>query len=218
LGARIGVNPDDFPEGLGLAIEEVTAITHAGTHLDAPWHFGPQSEGKPARTIDQIPLEWCYGDGVVLDFRYKKPNGLITRKDIKEALARIDYRIKPKDIVLLQTGADRCYGTVDYSESHPGMSREATILLLDQGVKVIGTDGYGFDSPFSKMADDHKAGKKGALWPAHFLGREREYCHIEKLTNLDKIPRPYGFKVVFFPIKIAGASAGWCRAVAIVEE
>jgi len=56
------------------------------------------------------------------------------------------------------------------------------------------------------------------LWPAHFLGREREYCHIEKMANLDKIPKPFGFKVACFPIKVEKASAGWVRAVAIIEE
>lgn len=47
---------------------------------------------------------------------------------------------------------------------------------------------------------------------------QKEYCHIEKLANLDQLPKPFGFKVACFPIKITGASAGWCRVVAMVEE
>ncbi len=35
-------------KGKGVAFEEVTAITHAGTHIDAPWHYDPESEGRPA--------------------------------------------------------------------------------------------------------------------------------------------------------------------------
>ncbi|MGE5541414.1 MAG: cyclase family protein, partial [Bacillota bacterium] len=58
-----GVPIDAFPDQMGLAAEEVHAITHSGTHFDAPWHFGPTSEGKPAKTIDEVPLDWCYGDG-----------------------------------------------------------------------------------------------------------------------------------------------------------
>lgn len=46
----------------------------------------------------------------------------------------------------------------------------------------------------------------------------KEYCQIEKLANLDQIPRPHGFYVSCLPVKIAGASAGWCRAVAMVPE
>ena len=212
------VPPDEFPDGIGLAWEEVTGITHAGTHLDAPFHFGPTSEGKPARTIDQIPLEWCYGDGVVLDLTHLNPGEFITVEHLQNALNKISYSLKPMDIVLLHTGADKKWGTVEYLSAHPGMSSEATLWLLDQGIKVIGTDGYGFDRPFVNMIIDHKEGKSGALWPAHFAGRSREYCHIEKLANLDKIPVPFGFKVAVFPIKITRASAGWCRAVAIIEQ
>jgi cyclase len=55
------------------------------------------------------------------------------------------------------------------------------------------------------------------IWPAHFAGIEREYCQIEKLGNLDQLP-PYGFTLSCLPVKIAGASAGWCRAVAILND
>ncbi len=64
--------------GRGTAFEEVTAITHSGTHVDAPWHYGPQSEGKPAKKIDELPIEWFFSDGVVLDLRYKKPGEKIS--------------------------------------------------------------------------------------------------------------------------------------------
>src|SRR4051794_36513286 len=47
-----------FKDGIGLANENIELDTHAGTHMDAPWHFGPTCESKPSKTIDQIPLEW----------------------------------------------------------------------------------------------------------------------------------------------------------------
>ena len=43
-----------------------------------------------------------------------------------------------------------------------------------------------------------------------------EYCQIEKLANLERLPRPHGFYVSCLPVKIKGGSAGWCRAVALV--
>lgn len=216
LGGFGGLTAEDFPGGMGLAWEEVTAITHTGTHLDAPWHFGPTSEGKPSKTIDQVPLEWCFGDGVVLDFTHLKPGDSITVDHITAALEKISYELKPFDIVLLNTGADKKWGSFEYLGAHPGMSAEATLWLIGKGIKVMGTDGYGFDRPFVNMIQDHKAGIPGSLWPAHFAGREKEYCHIEKLANLDKIPVPHGFKVSVFPINVPGGSAGWVRAVAIV--
>jgi kynurenine formamidase len=218
LGKGLGVNASEFPDGMGLAWEELTLITHAGTHLDAPWHFGPTAGGKPAKTVDQVPLEWCYGDGVVLDLRHRGPGESITEEDIKEALAKIDYTLKPLDIVLIMTGADKYVEDVRYTEMNPGMSAEATLWLGRQGIKVIGIDGYGYDKPFAVMGEEFHAGDKDALWPGHFAGREMEYCHIEKLANLDQIPKPYGFKVALFPIKILNASAAWIRPVAIIEE
>jgi kynurenine formamidase len=215
-----GVNSSEFPsKGTGWASEEVTAITHAGTHVDAPYHYGKTSEGKPARTIDEVPLEWFYGDGVILDFRHKKPGEPITVKDLEEALEKISYTIKPGDIILLMTGADKYWGVSEYLNAHPGLTRESVLWLVEKGVKVIGTDGWGLDRAFSAIVEEYRKTKDTKIiWEAHFAGMEKEYCQIEKLTNLDKIPKPYGFKIAAFPVKIKGASGGWTRAVAIIEE
>jgi len=62
----------DLRGGKYCALERACLTTHDTSHLDAPWHYAPTSEGKPAKKIDEIPLEWCYGDGVVLDFHHKK--------------------------------------------------------------------------------------------------------------------------------------------------
>ena len=202
--------------GKGAAFEEVTAITHAGTHIDAPWHYGPESEGKPARKIDELPLDWFFSDGVVLDLRHKQPGEKIGADDLREALRRIEYSLKPLDIVMLMTGRDRYLGSEEYFEQ-PGMTRESTLWLVEQGIKVIGIDAYGFDRKFADMAKEfEETGDGRVIWEAHFAGIEREYCQIEKLANLDKIPLPTSFKVSCFPVRVQGASGGWCRPVALV--
>ncbi|MBT7857373.1 MAG: cyclase family protein, partial [Nitrospinaceae bacterium] len=54
-----------FPDHMHCATEDISSIaTHSGTHLDSPYHYGPECEGKPSKTIDLVPLEWCFGDGV----------------------------------------------------------------------------------------------------------------------------------------------------------
>jgi kynurenine formamidase len=216
----LGVRPEDLVDsgGLGWAVEEVQAITHTGTHVDAPYHYGPVSEGKPARCIDQVPLEWCFAPGVVLDMRHKAPGDFITVDDLRTALDRIEYRLQPLDIVLLQTGADKRLGSPSYFEQ-PGLGREGVLFLVEQGVKVIGIDAYTLDRPFARMvADYRRTGDGRFIWPAHFAGLTREYCQIEKLANLELLPRPHGFHVSCLPVKIKEASAGWCRAVALVPE
>ena len=209
------INSADFPDKSALAWEEIKISTHTGTHLDAPWHFGPQSEGKPAKTIDKIPLNYCYSDGVLLDLSVKPPKSLITSQDLKNALNKINYTLKENDIVLIRTSARKF--TEEYRYNHPGFSSEAVIFLLEKGVKIIGTDGWGMDRPAKEMIDGYLQSKdKSKLWPAHLVGRIKEYWHIEKLTNLDKLPKAYGFKIACFPIKIRDASAAWCRVVAIM--
>ena len=112
----LGVKPEDlaWSNGLGWAVEEIRAITHTGTHVDAPYHYGPMSEGKPARTIDQVPLEWCFAPGVVLDVRHKSAGDFITVPDLETCLRQIDYHLQPGDIVLLHTGADKRLGSPAY--------------------------------------------------------------------------------------------------------
>ena len=213
-----GARAEDLPSGQGWAVENLTLGSHTGTHVDAPYHYGAMSEGRPARRIDEVPLEWCFGPGVVFDMRHKHAGELITVADLEAALARIDYQIRPGDIALIQTGADRRWGSRDYFRQ-PGMGRESTLWLVERGVHVIGIDAWTLDRPFSDMAADFKRSGDGCvLWPAHYAGLEREYCQVEKLANLESIPEPTGFYVSCLPVKIKGASAGWCRAVAFVPR
>ncbi len=213
-----GIDSDDlvYSNGQGWAIEKIEAITHTGTHVDAPYHYGAESEGRPARRIDEVPLEWCFAPGVRLDVRHKEAGDEITVTDLEAALAEIDHKLAERDIVLLWTGADRRLESPDYFRQ-PGLGRDGVLWLVEQGVRVIGIDAYTIDRPFADMvADYRRTGDGRYIWPAHFAGITREYCQIEKLANLDRLPRPHGFWVSCLPVKIARASAGWCRAVALV--
>ncbi|ADB62321.1 cyclase family protein [Haloterrigena turkmenica DSM 5511] len=213
------VDAEDFPAGMGLAWEDLEVIPHAGTHLDAPWHYGPEVDGEPAKTIEEIPLEWCRGNAVVLDFREKDAGEEIDVADLETALDDLNHDLSPSEIVLIQTGADELWGTPEYLTQFPGMSAEGTKFLVDQGVTVIGTDAYGFDKPFTEMGRRYvESGDESELWPAHFAGREVEYCQIEKMANLDELPRKTDVPIVAFPIKIENGSAGWVRPVAFVED
>lgn len=215
LGKRI-IRPEDLPDEEFLSLETVHCPVHIGTHLDFSFHYGTTSEGRASKTINELPLEWCFGDGVVLDFSSKKPGEVIAKAEVVKALEMIDYEIKPQDIILLRTGADKFFGAAQYLTNYPGVSPEAIECLLDKGVKILGIDSLGFDRPYPFMMADFLRTKDGSyLWPAHFLGRRREYAHIERLTNLDQLPS-YGFKVACFPVKINNAGAAWARVVAMV--
>jgi len=79
-------------------------------------------------------------------------------------------------------------------------------------------DTLGFDRPYKFMMGDFLRTKDASfLWPAHFFGRKREYAHLERLANLDKLPA-FGFKIACFPVRIRNAGASWVRAVAIIQD
>lgn len=207
---------ESLPDQLGWAGEEVTLSTHTGTHMDSPWHYGPSSEGKCARQISEVPLEWCYAPGVVLDFRRKTYGEDVGVSDLEAALQAISHVLGAGEIVLLMTGADAHWGSEDYAEHGTGLNRDAILWLVARGVRVIGTDAWSLDRPFSCMRQTYqRTGNVASIWPAHFAGREREYCQLEKLTNLDRLPA-VGFTVLCFPIKVARASAGWSRVIAVL--
>jgi len=217
LAERFGIEPEDIGNRTN-ALEEFSFLNcHTGTHLDAPWHYGEMAEGKPAMTIDQIPLEWCFGDGVWLDLSWKKPGEDITDKEVQQALERIGYTLKPMDIVLIKTGASAYYGQPECDNMNAGMTREATLWLGDQGIRVVGTDAGIWDRPHQMQIAAIKQGVKGKYMQGHRAAGEKGMCILEWLANLDLLPH-FGFTVYAFPIKVEGGSAGWVRVVAFVKE
>jgi len=219
MEAMYGIRRDQLLDQQGLAAETVTITTHAGTHVDAPWHYHPtMNNGERAWTIDEVPLDWFFRPGVKLDLRHL-PNGhLVTPDDIDAELDRIGYVLQPLDIVLASTIAAGAYGSEDYIDTGIGFGREATLHLTGKGVRVVGTDAWGWDLPVSiNRRVFEETGDPSVVWEGHKAGAEVGYCQIEKLQNLEELPA-FGFTVACFPAKVRGASAGWTRAVALFED
>ena len=204
--------------GQGWANENLRLSTHGTTHVDAPWHYGPTSGGKKARTIDEMPLDWFYGNGVVIDISALNANAAADIATTEAALQLANHTISAGDIVLFRTGNDRLWGQRKYYAAGPGVSAEATRWLIDQGVRLMGIDAWGFDAPLLYQAHQAKTtGSRDVFWAAHYVGTQVEYCHMERLANLDALPTT-GFTVCAFPLKVAGGSAGPARVVAMLNE
>jgi kynurenine formamidase len=212
-----GLTPEDLPDGEAWGVEELQVNTHNGTHMDAPWHYHSTAGGKPAPTIDQTPLDICFQPGVKLDFRHFQDGYVVTPRDIQDELVRVGHDLAPLEIVLVNTRAGSRYGQADYLETGCGIGREATLFLLERGVKVVGTDAWSWDAPFSFTARRFAETKDPSIiWEGHKAGREAPYWQMEKLHNLECLP-PFGFNVICFPVKIKGAGAGWTRTVAMFD-
>lgn len=216
MGKRI-IPYEYFKDGEFLSLETVNAAVHCGTHVDYTYHYGISSEGNKSNYIDALPLEWCYGPGVVLDFRQKKAGEVITATEVQEQLGKMRYDLRAGDIVLFYTGADRLFGKKEYFSQYPAIDVSTIGFLLDRRIKIFGVDTMGIDRPYPFMMKDFlRTHDASFLWPAHFFGRERAFAHIERLANLDKLPAT-GFTVSCFPVRIRKTGAAWCRAVAIIE-
>jgi kynurenine formamidase len=207
---------EEFAERIGAAKYGARSLTasylvvlsdHVGTHIDARKHLKKDAPGA-----EGIPLEYCFGDGVILDFRHKEKGAGITAADVRGALAKIEYALKPLDIVLIMTGAGAHQSDERYLTDHCGMTAEATLWLIEQGIKVMGIDAITFDPPVWAMFE------RKQFWEAHRVMVDHEYYHLENLTNLDQIGRPHGFTLSALPIHWTGTTAAPVRAVAIVDD
>jgi kynurenine formamidase len=210
----LGVGPELLRDGEGWATETFTRFgTHNSTHVDAPWHYNSTVAGERAATIDELPLDWFMGPGVVIDATDREDGDALTAADVRE---RLPEALEPGDIVLVRSGRDAFYGDPGYMARGCGVTAEATRLLFDQGVRVMGIDAWGWDAPLHLQAEQAKAaGSPGVFWAAHQA--DIPYCQIERLVNLDQLPAT-GATIACFPLRIVGGSAGPCRAVAILGE
>ena len=140
---------------------------------------------------------------------------MATAADVEAELARIGYTLQSGDIVLVNTRAGEVFGQPGFVDAGCGMGREATLYLTERGVKIVGTDAWSWDAPFSHTAKKWaKDRDPKIIWEGHKAGREIPYWQMEKLANLKSLP-PFGYEVICFPVKIkaprpAGAGSWPC--------
>ena len=212
----LGVGSQLLRDGEGWAVDTISLGTHNTTHVDAPWHYNSRVEGRPAQTIDELPLDWFHGPGVVIDATGREDGDALTVADFEAELDRIGHRLQPGDVVLVHTGTDAFLADPGYMARGCGVTAEATVWLCDRGVRLVGIDAWGWDAPLHMQAERAKeSGKQGVFWAAHQCNRA--YCQIERLTGLGQLPST-GFEVAAFPLKVVGGSAGPARVVAIVRD
>lgn len=183
--------------GTRAHVQEIVALTHVGTHMDAPLHVVP--DGK---TIDEIPLGQVIGEGVIVDVAKSRVEP-ITKKDIENSQPPIDAG----DIVFLYTGWGAKFGTPEY-DPHPYLSEEAAEYLVGKNVKIVGLDTLTPDLPGPLRP------KEGFKGPIHRILLGNGVLIIENLANLDQVA---GKRLRLFaaPLKIRGGDGGYVRVFAL---
>jgi kynurenine formamidase len=182
-------------QGHPLNVSELKIATHAGTHVDAPWHF--VADGK---TIDEIPLDRLCGSAVVVPV-HREAGQPIPAEDLENS----PEAILEDDIVLLATGWGAKFESEEYN-FHPYVSEEAARWLVAKRVKMLGLDMITADLPVSMRPE-------GYTYPVHHILLENEVLIIENMADLRDLAGRR-IKVYAFPLKIRGSDGGQARVVA----
>lgn len=182
---------DVRPDGQrALNSSRVTLGVHAGTHMDAPFHFF-----EDGRTIDQIALDQCVGPAVLV----KLANGLRNGQIVPGHFAAYREQLQQLRKVIVHTGWSEKWGKPEYFTDHPVFTCEAAEFLVRCGVQLVGVDFPSVDRP---------------PFPAHLAFLGSGTLIVENLTNLAAIPGDV-FQLVVLPLKITGRDGSPVRAIAL---
>jgi arylformamidase len=172
--------------------------SHAGTHMDAPIHYGVNDT-----TIDVIPLEQCTGPAWVVPCDDVGALGCLSLTHVEF----IKEKLRPGDSLLFRNGWSRHAGTADYRDAQPRFSEELAQWCAGAQLRMVGVE----------MPAITNVGDRAELIRIHQIILEAGIIIVEGLTNLDQITwQPCTFQA--FPIKLSEGDGAWVRAVAIEED
>ena len=172
--------------------------SHAGTHMDAPVHFGVGTQ-----TIDQIPLQSCMGRAHLADLTPTQPSALLS----VAALGETAEQVEAGDMLLLRTDWSRFAQETDgktYRDALPRISEELAHWCVRRGVKLLGVE------PPS-VADVHQLPEVTRI---HRILFEGGVVIVEGLRGLDLIRNSPCFFAAL-PLPVTGGDGCLCRAFAI---
>jgi kynurenine formamidase len=183
----------------GLASMFISMPDHAGTHIDAPRHFG-----KGGIPINEYPLEKCIVPGICLDLTHIAPRAEITPADLEAAVAKTGHAVPKGGTVLLCTGHHaRTFPRKEYSTDNSGVNVQATEWLAGRGVVHFGIDSM----------RPGPEGKVNSL--VHKACLDLDITHIESLCNLEALLGEGPFTFIGLPLKMREGTASPIRAVAV---
>ena len=194
-----GINDSDV---ISPAVNKLELGEHTGTHVDAINHMARQYRGQ---SIDTMPLNMFYTEGICLDLSQKGLRELIEIVDLQRSLAEANLEIKPGDTVLLYTDHyRRAYGTDNWHNA-PGLSVEATRWLGQQKIAAFGVEPA---APGVRGVSNKEV---------HHVCGELGFTHYENMANLHLLIGRGRFRFIGLPLKIRGGTGSPVRAVAVFE-
>lgn len=167
--------------------------SHAGTHIDAPYHFLP--DGKH---ITDYPVSRFIGEGIVWDLRNKNAGEAITAEDAKS----LRGKACEGDFLVIQTGWCEKYGSDEYL-NHPYLTGEAAQLLVEMGIRIVAVDFLNVDPTIWEQ------------WDAHPVLLGNEVLIVENVDHSLALDAERRYTFGFMPLKLMGSDGAPVRAFAI---
>jgi kynurenine formamidase len=171
--------------------------SHAGTHMDAPYHF--LQSGK---TLEQVALDKCIGPAWVIDLTFLKPRDLITTEHLAPYVDKVTRGAR----LLLRTDWYKHAEMDDYRTHFPRISLPLARWLAERGIALVGVE-----VPAVASVDDREE-----LVSVHQALLGAEIVIVESLANLDALHQEQ-VTFIALPLKIAGGDGSPVRAVAIED-
>lgn len=206
----------------GILSRGIRTSLHAGTHIDAPWHFGYPM------TLDEMPLESLCGTGVVLDVK-RDAHGVITAED----LANASPSIQPGDRVVLNTGWHRFHESdpQTFMLRYPGLDKSGVDWLVEKRVSWVGSDTPSPDHSYCLASLIH-IHRPDVITDELLANIDRKkfphtYCHKTLLGNNIFMVEQLGCQIdevtgervtlIALPPKLKKSEASQVRVIAITE-
>lgn len=178
-------------EGDSANVTHISMTAHAGTHIDAPYHF----LGGEATTVEEIPLNLLTGRAYLLHLPDEVD--LITADFLKNS------EIPPRTRrLLIRTRNSHLWAQkhLEFKTDFVAISPDGAQYLIDRGVKLIGVD-YLSVAPY----------KDGV--PTHTLLLNAGIIIVEGL-DLSQVPQGR-YSLYCLPLKLAGADGAPARAILV---
>lgn len=182
----------------GWNAKNLTIYSHAGTHMDAPYHFGVST-----KTIEKYAPHELMGKAWLIDVLVTKAKQLIELDDVIEQLNGFDKG----DSLLIRTHWSKKYEQQEFKRDLPRIGEDLAIWCTNHNVKLLGVE------PLS-VADVEDIDEVTKI---HQILLSGNIIIIEGLKNLDHIKSKQVF-LIALPLKIGNGDGAPARVIAFEEK
>ena len=172
-------------DGQPYNVARITLGAHAGTHVDAPYHF--LADGV---TVEALPLEILMGKCRVVEVRAREK---IERAELEALDMRDDLR------VLLKTRMSGQLRVREFQEDFVYLTPDAARYLVQAGIKLVGIDYLSVEKFGSQDFASHHA----------LLGAGVVIIEGLDLSEIE----PGEYDMTCLPLRIVGADGSPARVV-----